>query len=74
MKIIEDFWLKCLEDGDFDEIIASLKNLDSKGMEPSYYFIKTISDLYDQEKCSHENLDKANKLYYRRLKIMPSDY
>ena len=74
MEKIEIFWLKCLKDGNFNEIIASLKNLDSKGMEPSYYFIKIINDLYDQKKCSHENLDKANKFYYRRLKIIPSDY
>jgi hypothetical protein len=71
---MEEFWIKCLENGDIEKIVTSLKEVNSYGMDSGYYFIKNINDLYENGLCSKEKLDKANMFYLQKLKIIPSDY
>lgn len=70
----KEFRVKCLEEDRFEEIFESLRNENTRGIDLGYFFISEINELFNSGQCLQEILDKAYKLYYEKLQIIPSDY
>ena len=70
----QEFWIECLEQGKFKDLLESIRQADSGMYDRGYFFIITIRTAFEEGKCSKEIIDKASELYLYQLQQVPSDY
>jgi hypothetical protein len=65
-------WIKLLENDDKEEVVKSLRLVNTHGMMPSYFLSKSIEDAFLRGKCSKKERDFATAIH---LSIyVPTDF
>jgi hypothetical protein len=55
------------------ELTSTISKVNTYGMDPFYFFIRTITRLYENQGCSQKVFEEANKIY-QNYKQAPIDY